>query len=74
MLRRMALLAVFSTLIALPAGGCRSCDSCHDYAGPVADCQCGSCGTGRAGSASGGYVATGYSSGPVMADDEIGYE
>jgi len=74
MLRRIALLATLSTIFSLPTGGCRSCDSCHDYDGPVADCQCGTCGTGRAGSASGGYVATGYESGPMMGDEQVGYE
>ena len=38
------------------AGGCRSCQSCHDYDGPVADCE--NCGCGRAGSASGGYASS----------------
>ena len=74
MFRRIALLAVLSTIFSLPAGGCRSCDSCHDYDGPVAECQCGTCGHGRAGSASGGYVASGYSNGPAMHDEQVGYE
>ena len=30
--------------------GCRACSSCHDYDRPVADCDCGTCGCGRAGS------------------------
>lgn len=40
--------------------GCRSCQNCHDYDPPVADCQCAgctACGHGRAGSVlSGGYM------------------
>ena len=75
MLRRLALLAILTAVVTLPAGGCRSCDSCHDYDGPVADCQCGSCGSGRAGSASGGYAASGgYVSDPTMTDEEMVYE
>jgi hypothetical protein len=45
----------------LSAGGCRSCSSCHDYAPPVANCQCNACGTSRCGSASCGCASdTGY--------------
>jgi hypothetical protein len=62
-------------MVALSAGGCRSCDSCHDYDSPVADCQCESCGYGRSGSASGGYVASGdQESDPTMTETEVGYE
>lgn len=44
-----------STLI-----GCRACGTCYDYSPPVADCVCGTCGDGRAGSNfSGGMVASG---------------
>lgn len=30
--------------------GCRACSTPYDYAPPVADCACGTCGHGRAGS------------------------
>jgi hypothetical protein len=37
-------------MLTFAGGGCRSCSSCHDYDGPVADCN--NCGCGRTGSAS----------------------
>jgi hypothetical protein len=43
-------------------GGCRSCSTCHDYDPPVADCDCNASGCHRAGSASGGPLAAGYTS------------
>jgi hypothetical protein len=49
MLRHLLLSLVLGTSLALAGGGCRSCSSCHDYDGPVADCGCG---CGRTGSAS----------------------
>src|SRR4051812_39654799 len=27
------------------AAGCRACSTCHDYDSPVANCQCGTCGS-----------------------------
>ena len=50
MLRHLLLSVVLGTTLTLAGGGCRSCSSCHDYDGPVADCD--NCGSGRAGSAS----------------------
>jgi hypothetical protein len=67
---RHLLLTAFLFGVTLSAAGCRSCDSCYDYSGPVADCQCGTCGCGRAGSANSGHVATnGYLDGPVMMEE-----
>jgi hypothetical protein len=57
MLRHALLLAALTATITTASGGCRSCDSGgYDYAPPVANCQCDSCGTHRAGSASSGYM------------------
>lgn len=42
----------------LASTGCRSCQSCHDYDPPVADCQCGCGGGQRTGSAGMGYVSS----------------
>ena len=50
MLRHLLLSLVLGSSLTLAGGGCRSCSSCHDYDGPVADC--GNCGCGRTGSAS----------------------
>ncbi|MEX2093209.1 MAG: hypothetical protein WD971_11055 [Pirellulales bacterium] len=50
MLRHLVLSIVLGTTLTLAGGGCRSCSSCHDYDGPVADCN--QCGGGRTGSAS----------------------
>lgn len=50
MLRHLLLSIVLGTTLTLAGGGCRSCSSCHDYDGPVADCN--QCGCGRTGSAS----------------------
>jgi hypothetical protein len=50
MLRHLLLSVVLGTMLTLAGGGCRSCSSCHDYDGPVADC--GNCGCGRTGSVS----------------------
>jgi hypothetical protein len=43
---------LFITLMTLANVGCRACcGGCQDYASPVANCQCQSCGgSGRAGS------------------------
>jgi hypothetical protein len=52
MLRRCLLLVVLLSITSLPAGGCRSCSSCHDYDPPVMGCD--GCGYGqRAGSVCG---------------------
>jgi hypothetical protein len=59
MRRILLLFATLALSTSLASTGCRSCSSCHDYSPPVADCGCSSCGTGRAGSASGGYIASG---------------
>jgi hypothetical protein len=71
MLRHSLLLFGLVAATSLPAGGCRSCSSCHDYSPPVAGC-CEACGTCRAGSASGGYVEEGYieEGQPQQYDDE----
>lgn len=57
---------VFALSLTLLAGaaqlGCRACGTCHDYDPPVANCQCNACGTGRSGSAIGGYSGMGYAS------------
>ena len=45
MLRHLLLSVFLGTMLALAGGGCRSCSSCHDYDGPVADCN--NCGSGR---------------------------
>jgi hypothetical protein len=50
MLRHLLLSVVLGTMLTLACGGCRSCSSCHDYDGPVADCN--QCGCGRTGSVS----------------------
>lgn len=50
MLRHLLLSVFLGTMLALAGGGCRSCSSCHDYDGPVADCN--NCGSGRTGSVS----------------------
>src|SRR3989304_111525 len=50
MLRHLLLSVVLGTTLTLAGGGCRSCSSCHDYDGPVADCN--NCGCGGAGSVS----------------------
>jgi hypothetical protein len=50
MLRQLLVTAVLGITLASSGGGCRSCSSCHDYDGPVADC--GNCGCGRTGSVS----------------------
>lgn len=50
--------------------GCRSCQSCHDYDPPVANCQCAgcdTCGGGRAGS----VLSRGYAGGEVIAQPEM---
>jgi hypothetical protein len=65
MLRRRLLALVLLTVTSVAAGGCRSCDDCHDYDPPVTGCDCGGCGQ-RTGSAcacascgSGGYDSCG---------------
>lgn len=57
MLRHCFLLLGLVAAMTVSSGGCRSCDNCHDYGPPVANCDCNACGTHRAGSASGGYVS-----------------
>lgn len=63
MLRQCFLFLGLLAATTLSAGGCRSCSNCHDYGPPVANCQCGSCGCHRAGSAS-GYEEGEYSPDP----------
>lgn len=53
---RFALLFVFGTSTLI---GCRACGTCYDYSPPVADCVCGTCGHGRAGSIISGGVQAG---------------
>src|SRR3954451_9999089 len=39
---------VFAGLLSVAiasAAGCRACSTCHDYDSPVANCQCGTCGS-----------------------------
>jgi hypothetical protein len=80
MLRQLFVSLVLSCSLALTGGGCRSCQSCHDYDGPVADC--GTCGCGRAGSVNSGCAcgscgpdgcAPGetYVDGPAVMTDEM---
>ncbi len=60
-MKRLAFAATLLIATSFVATGCRSCQSCHDYDSPVADCACASCtacGSGRAGSVlSGGYAS-----------------
>jgi hypothetical protein len=53
--------AMWLAIGASSLAGCRACSTCYDYAPPVADCACGTCGHGRAGSAfaGGGVVENG---------------
>jgi hypothetical protein len=74
MLRRLTLLTILSMGISTSVSGCRSCDSCHDYDGPVVGCESGSCGCGRAGSASSGYVSAVEVNGPTMSDEQMIYQ
>jgi hypothetical protein len=75
----LALAALIASLTVPLTGGCRSCSNCHDYDPPVANCDCGACGTQRAGSVcsgcSGGSCGCGscgcetggqYAEGPMM--------
>lgn len=50
MLRQLLVTVALGIALSASGGGCRSCSSCHDYDGPVADCN--NCGCGRTGSAS----------------------
>jgi len=50
MLRQLLVTVILGIALASAGSGCRSCSSCHDYDGPVADCN--NCGCGRAGSVS----------------------
>jgi hypothetical protein len=59
MLRLFLFPALLMAGATLASAGCRACSTCHDYDPPVADCDCGTCGGHRAGSAAGGYVTTG---------------
>jgi hypothetical protein len=75
MLRRIGQLAVLAAGMGISAVGCRSCDSCNDYAPPVANCDCGCGGCHRTGSASSAYAQGGYASsqvveGPYVQQDE----
>jgi hypothetical protein len=65
MQRTILILAALLAATSLSTAGCRSCSSCYDYSPPVADCDCNTTWTQRAGSASGGYVAS-----PPYADGE----
>lgn len=59
---------VLGLSLALTAsGGCRSCDACHDYDPPVANCDCNACGTQRAGSASVGQPV-------IYSESSMGHE
>jgi hypothetical protein len=68
MQRTFLFLATLVATSVVSSLGCRSCDSCYDYSPPVANCGCGSCGTQRAGSASGGYVQEGYATGDYVTE------
>ena len=59
-------LALLLTLGAATLAGCRACGTCYDYSPPVADCVCGTCGHGRAGSIISGSAV---SSGEVLYDE-----
>lgn len=50
MLRQLLVTVILGFALGASGGGCRSCSSCHDYDGPVADCN--NCGCGRTGSVS----------------------
>ncbi len=58
-MKRLLSTAALLLAINLLSTGCRSCQSCHDYDSPVANCSCSQCGGGRAGSvmSSGGYTS-----------------
>ncbi|QDU57195.1 hypothetical protein [Aeoliella mucimassa] len=56
-MKRLVIATALLLATNLLSTGCRSCQSCHDYDSPVANCSCNQCGSGRAGSAlSGGYA------------------
>ncbi len=56
-MKRFALASLL--LVASSIGtGCHSCQSPYDYSSPVAGSQCGSCGSGRAGSTLSGGCTT----------------
>lgn len=57
-MNRLLIAAVLFCATSTFSIGCRSCQSCHDYDSPVANCNCNHCGTERAGSnmGSGGLV------------------
>ncbi len=65
---RTGLLIVFA-LMTLANIGCRACcGTCQDYASPVANCQCQSCGgSGRAGSAMPGSMVVAQKGGEQAA-------
>lgn len=50
MLRQLLATVILGIALTSAGGGCRSCSSCHDYDGPVANCN--NCGCGRTGSVS----------------------
>lgn len=61
-MKRLIFTALLTVGLGVFATGCRSCQSCHDYDPPVANCSfasCNDCGGGRAGSA-GGCTTHGY--------------
>lgn len=69
--RTQVFAAALLLAVVASATGCRSCQSCHDYDRPVANCQCGACSTsgcGRSGSnltGTTGYTAT-VTEGPML--------
>jgi hypothetical protein len=65
---RTGLIVLFA-LVTLANVGCRACcGTCQDYASPVANCQCQSCGgSGRAGSAMPGSMMTAQKGGGEQA-------
>ncbi len=70
MLRHCLLFMGLVAATTFSTGGCRSCDNCHDYDPPVANCDCNACGSHRAGSASSGYV--GDYTGQTVVDTDTG--
>lgn len=66
-MKRLVFAATLLLAAVASAVGCRSCQSCHDYDRPVADCHCGACstcGSGRSGSNLSGTA--GYDTGLVQ--------
>lgn len=69
MLRQFLIPALMILGSTLALAGCRSCQSCHDYDPPVANCECGTCGCQRSGSTAGYVTGGGYVSQPIMAEE-----